>query len=246
MPWTGSLSTRRRRASRRLAGSGGAPRRTRRPAIIHSMTLSFLQIEGGVQRGILWNRFTGVLDFGGWFRVDATLNKDDMDFVSAQGLAHLNTFRCLALDFGVGVDMTWRRDDKRRPNAPRWHCAERWIWVLGVGVHMTLKRDHMRRPKRHVSILVIDLSERGAARAEDAQGTPSQSHISTSILVYEENPVESLARGVGFRCLGGRDLEQRRHAKTKETDVDRVLLPAPHTFQRLSPMHSEINMLITS
>ena len=28
---------------------------------------------------------------------------------------------------------------------------------------------------------------RGAARAEDAQGTPTQSHISPSILVYEEN-----------------------------------------------------------
>ena len=27
---------------------------------------------------------------------------------------------------------------------------------------------------------------RGAARAEDAQGTPTQSHISPSILVYEE------------------------------------------------------------
>jgi len=29
-------------------------------------------------------------------------------------------------------------------------------------------------------------SERGAARAEDAQGTPTQSHISPSILVYDE------------------------------------------------------------
>ena len=31
-----------------------------------------------------------------------------------------------------------------------------------------------------------DLSGRGTARAEDAQGTPTQSHISPSILVYEE------------------------------------------------------------
>ena len=31
-------------------------------------------------------------------------------------------------------------------------------------------------------------SGRGAARAEDAQGTPTQSHISPSILVYEEKP----------------------------------------------------------
>ena len=28
---------------------------------------------------------------------------------------------------------------------------------------------------------------RGAARADDAQGTPTQSHISPSIQVYEEN-----------------------------------------------------------
>jgi len=31
-------------------------------------------------------------------------------------------------------------------------------------------------------------SGRGTTRAEDAQGTPTQSHISPSILVYEENP----------------------------------------------------------
>ena len=36
-----------------------------------------------------------------------------------------------------------------------------------------------------------DLSGRGAARAEDAQGTPTQSHISPSILVYEDLVVPS-------------------------------------------------------
>ena len=35
-----------------------------------------------------------------------------------------------------------------------------------------------------------DLSGRGTARAEDAQGTPTQSHISPSILVYEEQTIE--------------------------------------------------------
>jgi len=30
------------------------------------------------------------------------------------------------------------------------------------------------------------LAGRGTARAEDAQGTPTQSHISPSILVYED------------------------------------------------------------
>ena len=32
------------------------------------------------------------------------------------------------------------------------------------------------------------ITGRGTARAEDAQGTPTQSHILPSILVYEDNP----------------------------------------------------------
>jgi len=32
-----------------------------------------------------------------------------------------------------------------------------------------------------------DLSGRGTTRAEDAQGTPAQSHISPNVLVYEDN-----------------------------------------------------------
>ena len=39
-----------------------------------------------------------------------------------------------------------------------------------------------------------DLSERGAARAKDAQGTPTQSHVSPSILVN----VDRLFEGVPF------------------------------------------------
>ena len=35
-------------------------------------------------------------------------------------------------------------------------------------------------------------SERGTARAEDAQGTPTQSHISPSILVYEDSTVSAV------------------------------------------------------
>jgi hypothetical protein len=31
-----------------------------------------------------------------------------------------------------------------------------------------------------------DLSDKGAARAEDAQGTPNQSHISPTLQVYED------------------------------------------------------------
>ena len=40
---------------------------------------------------------------------------------------------------------------------------------------------------------------RGATRAEDAQGTPTQSHISPSILVYEEKEQHRLISG-GEAC----------------------------------------------
>jgi len=44
---------------------------------------------------------------------------------------------------------------------------------------------------------ITELSGWGAARAEDAQGAPTQSHISPSILVYEEKnfQVVQLFRG---------------------------------------------------
>ena len=46
--------------------------------------------------------------------------------------------------------------------------------------------------------LVRDLSGRGAARAEDAQGTPTQSRISLSKLVYEDyrHPRPDSGRGL--------------------------------------------------
>ena len=40
-----------------------------------------------------------------------------------------------------------------------------------------------------------DLSGRGTTRAEDAQGTPTQSHISPSILVYKDDVGCTLLRG---------------------------------------------------
>jgi len=38
-----------------------------------------------------------------------------------------------------------------------------------------------------IFIYNLHLSGRGTTRAEDVQGTPTQSHISPSILVYEDN-----------------------------------------------------------
>ena len=42
-------------------------------------------------------------------------------------------------------------------------------------------------------------SGRGAARAEDAQGTPTHSHISPSILVYEDQRQDLAARQAAVR-----------------------------------------------
>ena len=44
--------------------------------------------------------------------------------------------------------------------------------------------------------LSLDLSERGTMRAEDAQGTPTQSHISPSILVYEGKNSSALGKAL--------------------------------------------------
>ena len=49
------------------------------------------------------------------------------------------------------------------------------------------------------------MPRRGAARAEDAQGTPTQRHISPSILVYEDNIVRGVSNathGVSNPALG--------------------------------------------
>jgi len=52
---------------------------------------------------------------------------------------------------------------------------KKWIEGLGFGGRVSGFGSGVDR-----------LSGRGAARAEDAQGTPTQSHISTSILVYQD------------------------------------------------------------
>ena len=46
--------------------------------------------------------------------------------------------------------------------------------------------------------LLLLLSGRGAARAEDAQGAPAQSHISPSILENEDNIYLDLFDGPGL------------------------------------------------
>ena len=55
-----------------------------------------------------------------------------------------------------------------------------------VPVALTWRHWQLRAGKCFCSVL-IDSVERGSARAEDAQGTPTQSHISPSILEYTKN-----------------------------------------------------------
>jgi len=50
---------------------------------------------------------------------------------------------------------------------------------------------------------------RGAARAEDAQGTPTQSHVSPSILVYEGNTPKDSNFDTSLPGYPGRDVPRR-------------------------------------
>ena len=64
------------------------------------------------------------------------------------------------------------------------------------------------KPHTARKILLIDsgLVGRGATRAEDAQGTPTQSHISPSILVYKDKRAPLLRRHYQFSALDGQSL----------------------------------------
>ena len=71
--------------------------------------------------------------------------------------------------------------------------------MLRVASRLALPSDHLPdaiRPSRVVAVILSEMIDsglvgstdfgRGTARAEDAQGTPTQSDISPSILVYGE------------------------------------------------------------
>ena len=60
-----------------------------------------------------------------------------------------------------------------------------------IKLSCVLKMWHLARMIDSGTIYLLDISGRGAARAEDAQGTPTQSHISPGILVYEDKHVRA-------------------------------------------------------
>jgi len=63
---------------------------------------------------------------------------------------------------------------------------------------------------------------RGAARAEDAQGTPAQSHISPSILGHEDNPRDpTVGRPQGQKGAPADVLSQREE---REFFIDNLLV----------------------
>jgi len=117
--------------------------------------------------------------------------------------------RCLAQDFACGI--------KYSNHCSSW-CPVRQRYLLrreDERVPLDLDRQIPQPPEirrerlRHIFGLIgsglvgstdLHSSGRGAARAEDAQGTPTQSHISPSILVYEDYGFKS--SGSGFRVQG--------------------------------------------
>ena len=62
---------------------------------------------------------------------------------------------------------------------------------------------------------------RGTTRAEDAQGTPTQGHTSSSILVYEDKLQHRTSRDkdeipeTGLRLRGGRERERKRERESE-------------------------------
>ena len=63
----------------------------------------------------------------------------------------------------------------------------------------------MQNSQGQILALASSKYVRGTARAEDAQGTPTQNHISPSILVYEGNTVEVVLKELcanGFEPVG--------------------------------------------
>jgi len=68
----------------------------------------------------------------------------------------------------------------------------RKLGLFGTSCHTVGGSRLTRRGTTHSR----DLSGRGAARAEVDRGKPTQSHISPSILVYEENRLGLMAHGV--------------------------------------------------
>jgi len=83
--------------------------------------------------------------------------------------------------------------------------AHRLVYHSTLGLRYKKRREDsrpapptkfIRCPEKRENLGLIDsgLVERGAARAEDAQGTPNQSHISPSILVYKDYRAKSIQK----------------------------------------------------
>ena len=96
----------------------------------------------------------------------------------------------------------------------RGHFSKRRVRKLGLFGSSCLSFGDSRLTRRGTTHS-RDLSGRGAARAEDAQGTPTQSHISSSIQVYEDN--------------SGAEFDDR-HGFAKPEDLSMHSLLSSHSF----------------
>ena len=100
----------------------------------------------------------------------------------------------------------------------------RKLGLFGSSCHTVGDSRLTRRGTTHSR----DISGRGAARAEDAQGTPTQSHISPSILVYEDKHPSTLERKAALAdccpvdTLSGRFPLQERCPPRQKSRVERL------------------------
>ena len=87
-------------------------------------------------------------------------------------------------------------------------------------------------------------SGRGTTRAEDAQGTPTQSHVSPSKLVYEDKGLVSLGHNVGPVNANtvhlGQDAHQRFQSSRSEPDTLQTSILYANTYDLFTWFQSKL------
>ena len=105
-------------------------------------------------------------------------------------------------DYGLSFQVQVPETFNGVPSSLGWTTDDLLVQITGAPPSSSFcnnEEESMQVPRRPLSLKLCDKkvpplalpqlidSGRGTARADDAQGTPTQSQISPSILVYEEN-----------------------------------------------------------
>ena len=122
----------------------------------------------------------------------------------------------MTLTLNFGDEMLLQENRRAATPGPLRHQMDGFVSCVSA---MSIKRRGTTHSR--------DLSGRGAARAEDAQGTPSQSHISPSILAYGDCCVSRACQRVSDFC-----------ARLAFWGCNHVLSHSGHTIRGCIPIRS--------